>query len=235
MKLNIKESIASHDVLLAAENSQKYHVKPESSSLKKEFKIYSESEIFSNSIKKNNNNNTSERIDKIKFSEGPYNQAIKILKSIKRYKVPFEKMILIATISSEITDCVNNFWKKYENVITSSLLNIDADELMTIFIYIVIKSQMSELLVHSKFIKEFTTCTTRASMMGFYFTTLEASLIYILSVNDKSELLKKDKLKQSLIISKSSFLFDEKDEFTVTAINNSSNIKKNFVKYHLDY
>ncbi len=83
------------------------------------------------------------------------------------------------------------------------MLNIDADELMTIFIYIIIKTQMNDILIHSKFIKEFTTSTTRSTMIGYYYTTLEASLIYILDVNDISE-LKKDK-RPSRILSKKSY------------------------------
>ena len=135
-----------------------------------------------------------------------YEQAIKMLKSINRYRVPFEKMILIATLASEITECVNEFWKDFENIITSSLLNIDADELMTIFIFVVIKSHMPDLLIHSKIIKEFTTSNSRSTMIGYYFTTLEASIIYILSTKDKESLRSKDgNLFNSLIPNKLSF------------------------------
>lgn len=222
MKLNIKESIASHDILSMENHSNKIQLSNETPSSKKELKIYSESEIFSQTLRKKTKD-TFEKLDILKYSQSPYEQAIKLLKSIKNYKVPFEKMMLIGTISSEITECVNNYWKNFEKIITSSLLNIDADELMTIFIYIIIKSQMPELLVHTKFIKEFTTSTTRSSMMGYYYTTMEASLIYILSVKDKSELLNKDKFRQSLIPDRSSYLVSEDEEFTVTAINNTNN------------
>jgi hypothetical protein len=235
MKLNIKESIASHDVPSVGDHlhSAKIEMNTETpSSSKRELKIYSESEIFSHAIRKKTKAELSpDKSDKLKYPQGPYDQAIKILKSIKRYKVPFEKMMLIATISTEITECVNNFWKNFENIITSSMLNIDADELMTIFIYIIIKSQMPELLVHTKIIKEFTTSTTRSSMIGYYFTTLEASLIYILSVKDKSELLNKEKFRKSLIPSKSSFLINEDEEFTGQAINNSNNNTKCYKKF----
>jgi hypothetical protein len=121
-----------------------------------------------------------------------YEQAIKLLKSVKQCRIPFEKMMIIANISTEITESVNSYWKDMELFITNSMLNIDADELITIFIYIIIKSQMSDILIHSKFIKEFTTSSTRSTMLGFYYTTLEASLIYILDVSDISE-LKKEK------------------------------------------
>jgi hypothetical protein len=214
MKLNIKESIASHDL---PDNISATNIEIQSSTPNK-IRIYSESEIFAKSVKKKKKQ--SDTAKKPKYALAPYEQAIKLLKSINRYKVPFEKMMLIATISSEITECVNVFWKDFEKAMTSSLLNIDADELMTIFIYIIIKSQLADLLVHSKFIKEFTTSTTRSSMIGYYYTTLEASLIYILSVKNKSDMMNIDKFRKSLVPTKSSFIH-ETEEATVVAINNN--------------
>lgn len=167
---------------------------------KQNLKVISETDQMTKSLKKARN--------KYIHNYSSYEQAIKMLKSINRYRVPFEKMILIATLASEITECVNEFWKDFENIITSSLLNIDADELMTIFIYVVIKAHMPELLIHSKFIKEFTTSNSRSTMIGYYFTTLEASIIYILSVKDKESLRSKDKenLINTLIPNKNSFM-----------------------------
>ncbi len=167
---------------------------------KQNLKVISETDQMTKSLKKARN--------KYIHNYSSYEQGIKMLKSINRYRVPFEKMILIATLASEITECVNEFWKDFENIITSSLLNIDADELMTIFIYVVIKAHMPELLIHSKFIKEFTTSNSRSTMIGYYFTTLEASIIYILSVKDKESLRSKEKenLFSTLVPKKNSFI-----------------------------
>jgi hypothetical protein len=150
-----------------------------------------------------------------------YEQAIKLLKSIRSFSIPYEKMQTIANISSQITESINSYWKDFSNIITSSLLNIDADELMTIFIYIIIKSQMSDILIHSKFIKEFTTNTTKSTMMGYYYTTLEASLIYILEVKDKDDLIKRDRL--SFVPSMKSFTEIE----DISGINNHSSVQIN--------
>ncbi len=132
-----------------------------------------------------------------------YERAIKTLKLLNSYKIPYEKMAVIASISNEITDCVNDFWKDMEKIITSSLLNIDADELMSIFIYIIIKAQMPSLIVHMKMIKEFTTCITKTTMMGYYFVTLDASIIYILELDEKNIKINKDKLRNSLMNNRS--------------------------------
>ena len=119
-----------------------------------------------------------------------YASAIELLRSIRRYRTPFEKMMIIASISDEITECVNNFWNDMNKYIKSTFLNIEADELMTIFLFIIIKSGMPELTIHAKMIKNFTSSTTRGTMIGYYYTTLEASIAYIEELKDTNELVK---------------------------------------------
>jgi hypothetical protein len=166
---------------------------------KREIRIYSESSNLK-SLRKNTIKGYEERT--------PYELAIKSLQSIKKIKIPFEQMIIIASISTEITESVNNFWKRMTSVLTPSLLNIEADDLMSIFIYIIINSQMADILVHAKFLKEFTTGVTRSTMIGYYYTTLEASLIYLLEVREHSDLLQFDK-RISIRTSKISSLIEE--------------------------
>ena len=99
-------------------------------------------------------------------------------------------MMIIASISDEITECVNNFWNDMNKYIKSTFLNIEADELMTIFLFIIIKSGMPELTIYAKMIKNFTSSTTRGTMIGYYYTTLEASIAYIEELKDTNELVK---------------------------------------------
>ena len=99
-------------------------------------------------------------------------------------------MMIFASISSEITDCINDFWKDLNEYIDSNLLNLEIDQLMTIFIYIIIQSQITDISVHCKLIKSFTTCITKASMIGYYYSTVEASVQYISSISNIKELFK---------------------------------------------
>ena len=87
-------------------------------------------------------------------------------------------------------DCINDFWKPLDCYIDNNLLNLEIDQLMTIFIYIIIQSQIYDIGVHCKIIKSFTTCITKASMIGYYYSTVEASVLYISSINDIKELIK---------------------------------------------
>ena len=128
------------------------------------------------------------------FLSYPYETAIQLLKQIKKYKTPFEKMMIIASISSEITECINDFWTHLSDYIKNDFLNLEIDQLMSIFIYIIIKSQIYDISVHCKIIQSFTTCITKASMIGYYYSTVEASVSYIQSINNVKELIKNNKI-----------------------------------------
>ena len=124
------------------------------------------------------------------FLSYPYETAILLLKQIEKYKTPFEKMMIIASISNEITDCINDFWQEMEEYIKKDFLGIEAEQIMTIFIYIIIKSGITDIFVHCKMIKLFTTCITKSSMIGYYYSTVEASIMYIRTLKNVDELFK---------------------------------------------
>ena len=120
----------------------------------------------------------------------PYLSAIKLLNSLKKYKAPFEKIVIIAAISDQIMESASSFWSEMEKYIKSSFLFIEADEIMTIFLFIMIKSQMPEIIIYSKMITNFTTPNTRSFNLSYNFTLLEASLEYISTLKNLKELLK---------------------------------------------
>ena len=130
------------------------------------------------------------RQNKDDFLSYPYETAILLLKQIEKYKTPFEKMMIIASISNEITDCINDFWQEMEEYIKKDFLGIEAEQIMTIFIYIIIKSGITDIFVHCKMIKLFTTCITKSSMIGYYYSTVEASIMYIRTLKNVEELFK---------------------------------------------
>ena len=99
-------------------------------------------------------------------------------------------MMIIASISNEITDCINDFWQEMEEYIKKDFLGIEAEQIMTIFIYIIIKSGITDIFVHCKMIKLFTTCITKSSMIGYYYSTVEASIMYIRTLKNVEELFK---------------------------------------------
>ncbi len=119
--------------------------------------------------------------------------SIKKIKQLESIKIPYEKMMKIASIISTITKSINNYWKGMEKYINPYFLNITADELMIIFVLIVIKSDYPKLLIHKQLIQEFTTRTTKSTTIGYYNTTINAAIEYI-----KNEIIKEYKLENDL-------------------------------------
>ena len=122
----------------------------------------------------------------------PYLSAIKLLTNLKKYKAPFEKIVIIAAISDQITESVTTFWSEMEKYIKKDFLSIEADEIMAIFLFVVIKTQMPEIIIFSKMITNFTTPNTRSFSISYNFTLLEASLEYISSIRNLKDLVKDD-------------------------------------------
>ena len=122
----------------------------------------------------------------------PYLSAIKLLSTLKKYKAPFEKIVIIAAISDQITESATTFWSEMEKYIKKDFLSIEVDEMMAIFLFIVIRCQMPEIIIFSKMINNFTTPNTRSFSISYNFTLLEASLEYISSLRDLKELVKDD-------------------------------------------
>ena len=120
----------------------------------------------------------------------PYISAINLLKSIKKYKTPFEKILLVAAISDQIMESATSFWKDMEPYIEKDYLFIEADEIMTIFLYIIIQSQMPDILLYCKIINNFTTQFTKGFNLAYNYTLLEASVDYINDLKDINDLSK---------------------------------------------
>ena len=122
----------------------------------------------------------------------PYLSAIKLLTNLKKYKAPFEKIVIIAAISDQITEAATTFWSEMEKYIKKDFLAIEVDEIMAIFLFIVIRTQMPEIIIFSKMITNFTTPNTRSFSISYNFTLLEASLEYISSLRNLKDLVKDD-------------------------------------------
>ena len=122
----------------------------------------------------------------------PYLSAIKLLTNLKKYKAPFEKIVIMAAISDQITEAATTFWSEMEKYIKKDFLSIEVDEMMAIFLFIVIKTQMPEIIIFSKMITNFTTPSTRSCSISYNFTLLEASLEYISSIRNLKDLVKDD-------------------------------------------
>ena len=80
-----------------------------------------------------------------------------------------------------------------KNYIKSTYLSIEADEIMAIFVFIVIKSQMPEMFIETKIITNFTTAGTRAFTLSYNLTLMEASLETISKMENTKEIANREK------------------------------------------
>ena len=108
-----------------------------------------------------------------------YNTVVTMMHGLKHANTPFDKMMLIASMSTEITQCVDTYWNNMDSVLPSYYLSINADEFLSLYILVVIKAQFPELIIHEKIIQYFTTKTTKSSTIGYYNVTLNAAIEYI--------------------------------------------------------
>ena len=127
--------------------------------------------------------------EKNKFNLIPYFNAIEYIKTIVNYKVPIEKLTIIALTSIAITKCVDEYWKK-EKDLPPKFLNIDADEIMSIYLYIIYNMNLPSIFTELDFIQHFTTDISKKSMVGYYYTTLRGCLDFIMKAETKESFVK---------------------------------------------
>ena len=98
--------------------------------------------------------------------------------------------MIIASLSDEIIDSVYEFWKDLQEFIKNkSIFEIDANQLMKIILYIIIKSKMSDIIIHCKIINLFNTYIIKNSTIGNYFSNVEASISYLMEINNIDDIL----------------------------------------------
>lgn len=119
----------------------------------------------------------------------PYSKAIEYMKTLVHYKVPIEKLTIIALTSIAITKCVDEYWKK-EKDLPKKFLNIDADEIMSIYLYIIYNMNLPSIFTELDFIHHFTTDISKKSMVGYYYNTLHGCLDFIMNAETKESFVK---------------------------------------------
>ena len=86
------------------------------------------------------------------------------LKEIKNYENPIKKAKIVENARDLIAMCIDDFWKGLD--VDSNKLMLDADQLLSIMIYTVIKCKLCELPAHIKLVEEFTSSEVQNSKIG---------------------------------------------------------------------
>ena len=144
-----------------------------------------------------NNNPSGLNIPKINNENNenniPYYEEMKYIQTIKDYNFPLDKLTIIALTSVIITKSVDNFWKGINIKNPKKFLNIDADELLSIYLYIIYNINLPSIYTELDFINYFTGSITKQSMIGYYYTTIEGCLNFIMSSKCKEDFIKINK------------------------------------------
>jgi len=127
---------------------------------------------------------TTDNASKANHNALPYAEAIKQLKSIIDAESPIDKLDKIYEINDYILKELEVFWKGVD--VKKNKLQIDADTLLGIITYIVLKSQYPKLLCEHRICEEFLTTFFRLSNKGYHLTNLRVSIEYILGELEKS-------------------------------------------------
>ena len=174
--------INSYDEFKNKYNSLKENKNKLIQKIDENFEFFSTKETTPSIVEtKNFLRNTSENI--------PYINAINYIRRMKDYKTPLEKLTIIAFTNIEITKSVDEYYKNKKDI-SKGFLNIDADELMSIYLYIFFNMNLPSILTELDFIKYFTTKITKKSMIGYYYTTLYGCYEFLMKAYSKEDLVK---------------------------------------------
>jgi len=113
-------------------------------------------------------------------SEHSYQAAIQMLTTLPQKKSPMLKLKTIVKVAELISTAIETF---YRDMGAQSTKKIDSDQALAIFMFILIKSQLTDVLTHCRIIENFITNNILDSISGYYATTLEAAVNCISSMN----------------------------------------------------
>ena len=117
-----------------------------------------------------------------------YAKAITKLRELEYNYSPLKKLVIIIETTRLICECVDDYYIDDSSMNKENLV-IDADQILSIFLYIVIKAKIINLKGHLNLIYDFGRKIVQNGQMGYYVTTLEACILQIESMG--SELLTK--------------------------------------------
>jgi len=111
-----------------------------------------------------------------------YGKAIRCLVELQTTTSPMQKLQYIIDTTRRICECIDDYWKLSD--ISREKLVINADQILSVFIYIVLQARIANLNSHLKLINEFVSKEVLIGNGGFYMATIAASLEHILTMDE---------------------------------------------------
>jgi hypothetical protein len=123
----------------------------------------------------------------------PFKLAITKLKGVARLGTPMEKLQCLATLNASICSCIDSFWKGVP--VKREKLSIDADQYLSVLIYILVKANVPNLFTHITLTNELASFGSSSSYNSYCLTTMQACFYHLLNV-DTSTLIKRKSLRR---------------------------------------
>ena len=111
-----------------------------------------------------------------------YGKAIRRLIELKTIANPMHKLMCILDTTQRICECIDDYWKFSD--INRDKLIINADQILSIFIYVVMKAKITNMNSHVRLINEFVGPEVQRGNPGYYIATIEACLEHILLLDE---------------------------------------------------
>jgi hypothetical protein len=125
-------------------------------------------------IKMNNiDTEVSKNVLKIQFDE-----TLLLLRKLNDCNSMLKRIDLMFTLRSSILTEIDNFW--FNIPLKMKYKSVDADNLLSIFIYLIIKSQMTNLIIDIEIIDCFLSKNIKLSRKGYFFSLFQSSIEYII-------------------------------------------------------
>jgi hypothetical protein len=118
----------------------------------------------------------------------PYEKTINEFKNKEVYQNPFDKLLLTVKLSKIIQEEISNFWHqiKEEEIKEKNInLNIEADDFINIFKYMLIKSGITNIHNEICFIECFTSNQIKSDSDWYYLSLIQVSLMQLEEINNK--------------------------------------------------
>jgi hypothetical protein len=116
---------------------------------------------------------------KAKLQQLPYQHAIERLldlQDLDHMKSPFEMVTCIANISKHIEETITIFWEGITSIDPDKLI-IDGDNILMLYLYIILRARIPNMFSYIKMMDEFSTPYVRSiSRYGYCLSTLEIAM-----------------------------------------------------------
>ena len=160
-------------IILNYKNNNK--INPDSFSIEEKFCLNEKSKkLYEKIFEKEYKNNKEINI--------PYENTINNYKKIKEYQNPFDKLLLTVKLSQNIKEEIDEFWSQAdENELKNKKikLNIEADDFISIFKYMLIKSEIEDIYSQIYFIESFTSNQIKSESEWYYLSLIQVSLMQL--------------------------------------------------------